>query len=151
MTPNQWHVRFKSSWRQIQSEPPALTQASLCQNLPHGPISLPPRSYLLWINNLILGMIQKLSFTGCVHAISSAAGFRILQYVLWNSRRTEVPCKKKPSKKQKVNFWMDNPLLFFVNNPPKFLHFLLECPSNFESIKVSMLLGVGMGDIGSNQ
>ena len=67
VTPNQWHVRFKSSWRQMQSKPTAQTQASLCQNLPHGPRSLPPRSYLLWISNLILGMIQKLSFTGCVH------------------------------------------------------------------------------------
>ena len=65
VTPNQWHVRFKSSSRQIQPKPPVLPQASQCQNLPNG--SLPPRSYLLWINNLILGMIQKLSFTGGVH------------------------------------------------------------------------------------
>ena len=31
--PNHWHVRFKSSWRHMQSTPPALTPASLCQNL----------------------------------------------------------------------------------------------------------------------
>ena len=57
--------------------------------------------------------------------------------------------EKTPSKKQKVNLWMDNPLLF-CQQPPKFLHFLPECPSNFASIIVSMLLGVSMGDIGSN-
>ena len=45
---------------------------------------------------------------------------------------------------------MDNPLLFFCQQDLKFLHFLPECPSNFASIKVSMLLGVSMGDIGSN-
>ena len=79
--PNHWHV-FKSSWRHMQSTTPALTPASLCQNLSvaswfllkltgsvhtsyrnfvaakrwqgkfiRRPSSLPPRSYLLWINN----------------------------------------------------------------------------------------------------
>ena len=127
--PNHWHV-FKSSWRQIQSKPPALTPASLCQNL----------SVASWYPDTCWSWQDQ--FTPAIWT-------RFREYFVVASRwqgkvhlPTQFPSPKIiPSVDQQSHTWDDSEIVtgywgilyqlrhYYVHSSLCILDFLFECPS----------------------
>ena len=121
--PNHWHV-FKSSWRHMQSTPPALTPASLCQNL----------SVAFW---------YPASCWSWQDQFTPAIGTRFREYFVAASRwqgkvhlPTQIPSPKIiPSVDQQSHTWDDSEIVIHrifrhtISIAQYYVHSSLECPS----------------------